>query len=473
MRILLINPPPYHIVEQFDRPTYPRTALAVLAGYLRHKGIDVHVLDCKYDRLNFAQAIKMVEDIKPDIVGFTAMTNEIKPAAQLAGQVKNAFPKITTIIGGVHLQAMPEGCLREFPEFDFGIVGEGQESLCEFICNYSDYKSLGEIKGVCFIDKHGKFIYSGNRQINHDLDSIYLSAWDLFRPAKKYIIQTSLGCPFKCPFCMNPNGPKVRFRSPKKVLEEIETVIQLGSLETFHFGDEAFTIKRKHTEAICRGIIEKGFAKKASWYCVTHVGTLDREIIRLMKEANCYRVAIGVETADMEMQKCIGKGLTYESLMNAAKTLHSEKMPFEALCILGHPNETRESAMNTINFAVKLNPSVPIFGIMVPYPGTVIGEMAKQGKGGYKNLSSDWNDYNKHLGNAVEFENLTRQEMERIMMLGYVKVFVWNKRFYDLLKFIWTYRGPAVGAVRLWISRVVKNFGIYKQNTKASLDSSN
>ena len=68
--------------------------------------------------------------------------------------------------------------------------------------------------------------------------------------------------------------------------------------------------------------------------------------------------------------------------------------------MLGQPNETIKSAIETINMAVKINPTQPIFGIMTPYPGTEIAEMAEKGEGGHIILSRNWNDYNKQFGNA-------------------------------------------------------------------------
>ena len=96
--------------------------------------------------------------------------------------------------------------------------------------------------------------------------------------------------------------------------------------------------------------------------------------------------------------------------------------------ILGFPNETVESAKQTINFAVEINADVPVFGIMVPYPGTRIGDMAVGGEGGYVLRSENWNDYNKQIGDALEFEHVDRKVLERLQLMGYLKVFLYNAR---------------------------------------------
>jgi len=85
VKVLLVNPPPYQIVEPYyDTPEYPRTGIAYLAGHLRAMGVDVHVLDCKYDRLDCDAGMEFVKALRPELVGLGAFTNEVKPAAEFA-----------------------------------------------------------------------------------------------------------------------------------------------------------------------------------------------------------------------------------------------------------------------------------------------------------------------------------------------------------------------------------------------------
>ena len=77
---------------------------------------------------------------------------------------------------------------------------------------------------------------------------------------------------------------------------------------------------------------------------------------------------------------------------------------------------------------------------MVPYPGTEVARMASMGMGGYKVISSNWSDYNKQLGNALELENLSRKDLERLQLIGYLRLFVYNMRFMDLTRFVFNFR---------------------------------
>jgi hypothetical protein len=98
-----------------------------------------------------------------------------------------------------------------------------------------------------------------------------------------------------------------------------------------------------------------------------------------------------------------------------------------------------------------LNLDVPVFGIMVPYPGTRVWELALKGEGGYRRLSPTWKDYNKQVGGAVEMQNLSRRQMEFLQFIGYNWVFIRNGRLLDWLKFMWHYRRAGFSLVRTLI----------------------
>jgi anaerobic magnesium-protoporphyrin IX monomethyl ester cyclase len=447
MKVVLVNPPPYRLIEPYyDTPPYPRTAIAYLAGYLRQQNVDVEVIDCKFDQLDYEKGLERVIEAEPTIVGFTAFSNEIIQAGEFARLVKIKNKQIVTLIGGVHFTAIPEDTLREFPGFDYGIRGEGEESLYEFSKFIDEGGDLPA--GVCLIGDHGNYLDGGSREPVKDQDTLPLPAWDLFRPAEEYILHTSRGCPFACTFCMNPNGRKVRPRSPQNVISELEYLYSFANPKRIFFGDEIFTVKKDRIRELCQLMIDQGYPEKFSWKCQTHVACIDQDLANLMKESNCRTTGLGIESGDDMLLMKMGKGTNSALILEAVKVLKKSTIKFESYFILGQPNETVKSALKTINFAVKLNPDIPILGIMVPYPGTKISEMVEKGEGGYKKLSTNWNDYNKQFGNSIEFDHLSRRQMELLQMYGYLKVFILNGRFLDLAKFVWQYRSEGVALVK-------------------------
>ncbi len=457
MRVLLVNAPPYRIQEPYyDTPPFPRSTLAFLAAYVREAGIEVQVLDCKFDRLSYEEAMKRVTALNPDLVGFTAFTNEIIQAGRLARMVKERRPDLKTVIGGVHLTALPERTLREFPQFDYGVIGEGEETFLELIRCLESGAEPTAVRGVCSLGRDGGYAYGGDRPKILDQDRLPMPAWDLFRPAKEYVIHTSRGCAYNCPFCMNPNGRRVRARSPEKVVQELAWLYNYARPSAVFIGDEIFTVPRTRALAICQAMIASGLNHKIRWQCHSHVRSTDLELSVLMREAGCFMVNLGIETGDEASLAEIAKGTSLAHIEKTAEVLREADLPFCAMFILGHANETHETATKTVDLGVRLNPTEPAFGIMVPYPGTRVAEMAARGEGGFVLNEKDWNDYNKQIGDGLSLVGISRKELEWLQIWGYLKVFLWNLRFGDLAKFAWRYRGEGLSLAKKQVKNLFR-----------------
>jgi len=448
MKTVLVLPPARQVLERKDTPQYQHIGLGYIAAMLEKNNLKVKVVDAKLDRLSFTQTVELIKDLKPDILGISAMTHEIDTAAKLSSQLKHLLGKIFIVIGGVHVTALPKETLNEYPCFDAGIIGEGEYAMLELVkkIENSDY-DISQIKGVVY-RKGTQVLLSESAGRIEDVDLLPFPAWHQFPNASKYIIITSRGCPFSCVFCMQALGRKVRRRSAENVIEEMSRVLDERRPERFLFYDETFTLDKERVYAICDLMIKKGISKRVPWSATTRVDSIDKDILLKMKEAGCDHIEFGVESGDQKILDDIKKKITLKQAENALALAKDMNFHTEGAFILGHPNETLSTAYKTIYFAAKLNPDIAQIGIMVPYPGTEVFEMAKRGEAGYKILSRRWSDYNKQLGNALELDSLSRSDLEKLQLVGYLKLFVMNRRFRDLLKFILNYRREALSFIK-------------------------
>jgi radical SAM superfamily enzyme YgiQ (UPF0313 family) len=447
VRVLLVNPPPYQRVDEYDTPNFTRLGLASLAAALRTDGgATVEIVDGKFERLSYEAILERVRRFSPDVVGLTAFTNEIKPASRVAALVKSLSPSITTVVGGVHPSVLPERTLDEFPAFDLVVVGEGELTFAELIATLARGTRPTAVAGVCFRDG-GEVVRTPERARLVDLTELPLPAWDLLPPSPRYLFMTQRGCAYRCTFCANPNGRVVRTRSVEHVISELEQIIARGG-EELYMCDELFTADRERTHRLLDAMIAAGVGRHLRWSAQTHVNLVDRDLFAKMKAAGCFICGLGIETGDPDIMRRMKKGSTMERVLAARNAARDVGLPIEGLLIIGHPHETWESAMRTVDFGVKLNPERPIVGVMVPYPGTEVAAMAARGEGGYRLLSTDWNDYNKQVGNALAFEHLSRRDLEILQMLAYVKVFIGNRRWADFTRFVWKYRSEGWAVLR-------------------------
>jgi radical SAM superfamily enzyme YgiQ (UPF0313 family) len=455
-RVLLVSAPPFAVVEPwYDTPRFGRHGLACLAGYLRaHDDFELKLLDAKLERLSFEETARRIVSFKPDVVGFTAFTNEIKPAAHLAGLVRSLLPSATFIIGGVHVTALPEATLHEFPVFDVGCVGEGERTLLDFCRAVRDGVALGEVTGLV-IRQQGGPKQTAQREPFDDLDELPLPAWDLLPRAEEYWVMTQRGCPFTCRFCMNPNGRRPRQHSIPRVVAELDDILTKYGPSKLWFADEIFTLDMDRTRTLLDAMIDIRVGARTKWWAESHVKFVDEPLFARMKAAGCEEAALGIETGAEAALKGLGKGTSIamiEKAFGAAKRAGLKTIGF---FILGHPNETEATIRETLELAVRVNPTMPIFGVMVPYPGTEVARLAALGEGGYKLLTDDWNAFNKQVGGALEFAGLSRRQIEVLQLRAYTEVFLRNGRYRDFARFAWNYRAAGLQIVRKIAGRAV------------------
>jgi len=446
MKIALVNPPPLHRIERDDLPSYPHLGLAYLAASLGKNGFcEILIVDAKLERKNINDVLRDLTIFHPEVLGITAMTHEIIQASKLAEQVKKNLPLCKIVIGGVHVSILPQRTLEEFSSFDYGLCNEGEKSFPLLMNALSQKREIGAVPNLAYRTGNSINLTFQADWID-DLDSIAFPAWNRFPKAREYPILTSRGCPFQCNFC-HPYGRKVRDRAPEKAIEELDWVVSTFKPDIINVYDETFGIDRERTVRLLDMMKERKIPQRVKWYAYTRVNIATEDLLKRMKDAGAFMVGFGIETGNEEILKKSKKNINLkraEELVFIAKKLG---LVTQTYFILGHPYETLETMNDTVNFAVKLNGDLTCFGIMVPYPGTKIYEMAIKGEGGYRLIAKNWNDYNKQIGHALEFVNIPREKIERIQLYAYIKVFLENHRYLDFIKFCWSYRRQAVGFI--------------------------
>ena len=441
MRVALINPPPPQRTERWDRADFPHIGLGYLAGVLRSQDIPVAVLDGKLERIGVVEVLARLREFAPGLVGLSAMTHEIEIAADLAQQIKRALPGTPVVVGGVHATALPAQTLREFPVFDAAIFGEGERTLVEVVRAREAGVPPAKIAGLAW-RREGAVVQEPARPwlSAQELEQLPFPAWDLFPRARTYPVLTARGCPFGCIFCARPYGRIARIRSAESVLKEFAWLldsVQPGYIKVY---DETFGIDRERTRALLDGLCAMDVPRRVRWWAHTRVSLADESLLEHMARAGCDHVGFGIESGNPEILRGISKDVDLEKAARLVAAAKRAGMATEGFYIIGLPHETRATAWDTIRYAAGLNTRHVSIGLMVPYPGTEIYEMARRGAGGYRLISSDWRDFNKQLGHALELEGLTRPEMERLQLIGYVYFFLRNGRVVDFLRFCWQNR---------------------------------
>jgi anaerobic magnesium-protoporphyrin IX monomethyl ester cyclase len=442
MKIALVNPPPRGELER-HWASVPVLGVAYVAAALKNQGHALRLLDGKLDALSIDQIVSGIVTSMPDLIGITCMTVEFPTALRIARAVRAAGVKSPMILGGAHVNAVGARALEECPEADFACIGEGEYLVCELAAALECGSSLTGIAGLAHRGAAG-VIKNQPRAYPRDYDALPFPAWELFNRGKHIPLLTHRGCPFECNFCGHNSGFKPRYRTPDNVLAEIVDVVARYSPDVIRFEDETFGLNLPRTKQILHGILERGLEKKVRFSAQTRVDRLDRDFVALLKRCNFETLELGVESGNPDIVRRMGKGLTLEQVERAIALAKAQHLTVWCKFILGHPFETLRNMKDTADFIARVNPDMVSVSIMTPYPGTPIFDMAVRGEGGYRLLSSDWASFDKYASGALELENVSLAQLKWMQAWCYLKMYLWNGRALELLRFAYKCRSAAV-----------------------------
>lgn len=457
MRIALVNPANRSHLQR-HRFHVGHLGLAYVAACLQRDGFDVAIVDAKNELLDPDQVVDRLREIQPRLVGVTAMTPEIHTAAEICEGAKAAVPGCITMVGGPHATALPARTLDEFAGIDIAVKGEGEYTACEVAraVRESDRPSCRDIPGVAWRDGT-EVVDNSDRPPIEDLDGLPLPAWELFpKPAGGWGIYASRGCPFQCAFCMRVLGGKVRLRNTASVIDEIEALHGRLGQDSGWFQDETFDVNRRWAGELLDAMLERRERTGVVWHwkANSRVNLADAGRYAKMKAAGCRVVDFGIESGSQQVLDRISKSIRLPQALNAVRMAREAGLKTNAFFIVGHPGETWSTALETARFAARLNTDSIAVGVMVPYPGTRIWEMAKQGQGGYRLLTEDWRLYDKYFGGALELRGLSHRQLQFLQTLTYASFYVGTGRWRDMFSFGRTYGREALEmARRIFLAR--------------------
>ncbi len=414
MRVLLINP--FYPISETPSPPL---GLAYLASALSGVGIEVKILDLVVFPYSRTMLQNVLEQFQPQMAGLTAVTMTFDNAIGVVRDIKRLNPDIVTVMGGPHVTFCARDTIINHSELDIIVLGEGERTIVELSRAFDNGHNWESVNGIAY-RKGSEIRYTAQRELVAGLDDLPLPARHLL-PLGRYralgmpvSLITSRGCPFKCIFCVGRKmvGSRVRYRSSKKVVDEMEY------LNTLHFhqinvADDLFTADPKHCLAVCDEIVKRRL--NITWTSFARVDTVSEKILTAMKAAGCSAVSFGIESGNPQILKTIRKGITREQVVKAVNMCRRAGVKPYASFILGLPGETPQTIQETMDFGEELKALGLSYGfhLLAPFPGTEIRENSNQY--GIKILTDDWSQY--HANRAiVETPAVDRQTLDKIVI---------------------------------------------------------
>lgn len=398
MKVLLINPPYMAMSENED--IFPPLNLAYIAAVLQQNNHQVTIYDAiphngptKYkDGYWYGKTYNDIENdlnkLEFDIVGVGCFFSiRLKYALDVAKTVKK-IKDVPVMLGGIHATTMPKEVMQN-KEIDYIILGEGEVTVVKLLDAIINKTPINFVDGLAF-RRDNEVVVHMKSEFVCDLDSLPLPArdlldmeyyvthggfrWDLGDGRQTSVI-TSRGCPFKCAFCnmYMINGRMYRARSPEKVVDEIEDLINKYNIAQLSFEDDNLTFDKERMIKICKLMIKKNLNIQWNTPNGISVRNMDKETLLWMKKAGCVSINLAIESGDPYiLNQVIKKGLSLDQVRNVANWCKELGLITNAYFVLGMPGETKQSVNNTIRYANSIHLDKIAIFFATPFPGTTL-----------------------------------------------------------------------------------------------------
>ena len=438
MRVLLTLPPDIHDLEIYrvTGMNAPPLGLAWIASVLELHGHKVGILDTATLRLSLSNFLTKVREFKPDIIGISLQTPTAPKGYKVISILKEEFPDIPIVVGGIHPTFMYEEALNNGA--DVVVRFEGEYTTLELVNKIERYglkdEVLRSVDGIAFKSRDGKVILTGPRPLIHDLDELPpparhllpMDRYTLFnKPIRVAHVMASRGCPYGCSYCTTSYfwGRRIRFRSAVNVANEIEDIIEKYGAKIIVFTDDELTVNRRFMYDLINELKSRGL--DVSFACGSRVDHVDRNYLKFLYENGCSALYFGVESASQETLDKIGKRIKLEQAIKVFRWVKELGGFASGSFILGFPWETVDDMKRTVDFAIKLDPNYAQFTALTPYPGTPMYDYAlKHGL----IVDRNWEHYTT-LRPVMKGFYFTIEELSRMLICAY-------RRFYLRLSFM-------------------------------------
>jgi radical SAM superfamily enzyme YgiQ (UPF0313 family) len=407
-RIVLLEPPYVFWDRAMDRirdgeESVTGWGVLVLAAVARQRGHEVEIVDAKGGGITLEEATARVTALSPDVLGISATTISIHNGARIAAAVKDAMPHLTTVVGGPHVSAVPEATLAAFPEFDYGISGEGEVAFFALLDALASGSPAAHLPGVVGRDDDGGVHANCRAPYIDDLDNLPFPAWDVlgdafphrfgpsifnYRRTPMATLVTSRGCPFSCTFCDRSTSGKLgRYHGVEYVMEMCRMLAVRGARHVI-FYDDLFTVKKKRVIELSEAMVRAKLP--FTWSCNSHPNLLDLETMKLMKRAGCWQIAYGVESGSQRVLNVVKHEVKLPRLRETLRATREAGIRAKGYLMLGHPTEDLASLEETRSFLEDVDLDVAQVTKFTPYPGTPSYPTIDQ----YGAFTEDWERMN-------------------------------------------------------------------------------
>ncbi len=395
-----------------------------VAASLRESGHEVRFFNGAFR--SHGEILRELATFSPRVVGLYATAFGWHKARQTASAVRRVLPDAFIVVGGPYPAFAGAQCLREAPDIDAVVTGEGEDTMVELAGRLGSGAALDGLAGIAF-RRGDEVVENPRRPLIIDLDRLPFPARDLLGDREVYIpppatyrrtpvavMITSRGCNRRCIFCFQLDRERrhgIRCRSVDNVLAEIRHLAASGYRE-IKFLDDTLAADRGRALEIARRI--KAERLDIVWFASACVHQVDRELLEAFRDAGCWAILFGAESGVQRNLDALRKGITLEQTRRAVRAAKAAGLAVHTPFLFGIPGQTWEEGLETIRFACELDPDIASFHALTPFPGSELWERRLE----LGTVAEDLATYT-YQGAAFVPHTMTRDEIQRLRQRAY------------------------------------------------------
>ncbi len=383
MDIILVNPGD----SRFEQVT-EHLGIASLKSFVCSEGFKADTLDMAVEALPVQNALERLLEINPKMIGLSLLDDSKKKGFALAKGLKKAGYKGKIVIGGYFATFNSADILRDFPEIDFAVRGEGELTLAELMEYELNKTGAGysDIQGLSYREK-GEIIENPARPLIHDLDILPAVdrkyAREVLKHDKHLRVYGTRGCWGQCSFCdiiglygTSP-GKVWRRRSAKSLVDEMEQLKAEFGTDYFIFNDDQFLVKGNKAfeivDEFASEIEQRNLDVRFELMC--RADTVSKKVMTRLKSVGLQRVFMGLESFDVRQLDRFNKKISVRQNLKAVITLYRLKIDVIASVILADAHtslwdlltqfmiifELKQRYFNSRNCQISINKKLEIY----------------------------------------------------------------------------------------------------------------
>ena len=355
--------------------------------------------------------INIVSDLiqkQPDVIGFSCYIWNIEETIKVIKMIKKINPEIKIIAGGPEVTYDVQDWMKEVAEFDFIVIGEGEQTFKQLLSALASGADFSEVPGIAY--RTGESIQMNPQRNKLDLKELpspYRFEEDLPHLSKRVTyLETSRGCPFSCQFCLSSIEVGVRYFDREKVKEDIRYLMANGA-KTIKFVDRTFNISRSYAMEMFRFLIDEHLPGTVFQFEIT-ADIMRPEVIEFLNQeapVGLFRFEIGVQSTNDYTNELVMRKQNFDKLKRTVTMVkEGGKIDQHLDLIAGLPEEDYHSFKKTFNDVFAMRPEELQLGFLKMLRGTGLRLQADQ----HDYVYMDHSPYEILGNNVLDFNDIIK-----------------------------------------------------------------